>query len=85
MLFINEFAAKTKQQQMRDLLLLCSKKVHFSYNRDIFTQAEGMATDSSLASILASILMVELEKTVLPNLREHMSSSKRHVDDTIPT
>ena len=68
---------------MRDLLLLCTKNVHFSCNGDIFTQVDGMAIDSSLGPILASILMVELERIVLPNLREHMSPSKRYVDDTI--
>ena len=67
---------KTKQQQMRDLLLLCTKNVHFSCNGDIFTQVDGMAIDSSLGPILASILMVELERIVLPNFREHMSPSK---------
>ena len=38
---------------------------------------------SSLGPILAGISMVELERTVLPTLREHMSPWKRYVDDTI--
>ena len=68
---------------MRDLLLLCTKNVHFSCNGNIFTQVDGMAIDSSLGPILASILMVELERIVLPTLREHMSPLKRYGDDTI--
>ena len=67
---------------MRDLLLLCTKNVHFSYNGDIYTQAGGVAMGSPLGPVLAGIFMVELERTILPTLREHMSPWKRYVDDT---
>ena len=39
---------------------------------------------SPLGSVLAGIFMVELERTIFPTLREHMSPWKRCVDDTIP-
>ena len=68
---------------MRDLLLLCTKSVHFSYNGDIFTQPYDVAMGSLLGSVLAAIFMVELEKTILRTLREHMSPWKGYVDDTI--
>ena len=42
-----------------------------------------MAIGSPLGPILAGIFMVELETTILPTLREHMSPRKRHVDNTI--
>ena len=58
---------------MRDLLLLCTKNVHFSYNGDIYTQADGVGMGLLLGSVLAGIFMVELERTILPTLREHMS------------
>ena len=67
---------------MRDLLLLCTKNVHFSYNGDIYTQADGVAMGSPLGPVLAGIFMVELERTILPILREHMSPWKRYVDET---
>ena len=38
----NEVNTNIPKQQMRDLLLLCTKNVHFSYNGDIYTQAETM-------------------------------------------
>ena len=38
---------------------------------------------SPLGPVLAGIFMVELERTILPTLREHMSPWKRYVDDTI--
>ena len=68
---------------MRDRLLLCTKNVHFSYNGDIYTQADGVAMGSPLGPVLAGLFMVGLERTILPTLREHMSPSKRYVDDTI--
>ena len=79
----NEVNTNIPKQQMRDLLLLCTKNVHFSYNGDIYTQADGVAMGSPLGPVLAGIFMVELERTILPTLREHMSPWKRYVDDTI--
>ena len=79
----NEVNTNIPKQQMRDLLLLCTKNVHFSYNGDIYTQADGVAMGSPLSPVLAGIFMVELERTILPTLREHISPWKRYVDDTI--
>ena len=79
----NEVNTNIPKQQMRDLLLLCTKNVHFSYNGDISTQADGVAMGSPLGPVLAGIFMVELERTILPTLREHMNPWKRYVDDTI--
>ena len=68
---------------MRDLLLLCTKNIHFSYNVDIYTHAEGVAMGSPLWPLLAGIVMVELERRMLLTLREHMSQWKRYLDDTL--
>ena len=68
---------------MRDLLLLCTKNVHFSYNNDIYIQTEGVAMALTLGLVLAVILMVELKRTIFPDFRDHMSAWKRQVDDTI--
>ena len=71
------------KQQMRDLLFFCTKNEHFSYSWDVYTQADGVAKGSLLDPVLAGIFMIELEGTILPTLREHMSPWKRYVDDTI--
>ena len=47
----NEVNTNIPKQQMRDLLLLCTKNVHFSYNGDIYTQADGVAMGSSLGPV----------------------------------
>ena len=69
----NEVNTNISKQQMKDLLLLCTKDVHFSYNGDIYTQADGVAMGSPLGPVLPGTFMVELERTILPTLREHMS------------
>ena len=79
----NEVNTNILKQQIKDLLFLCTKNLHFSYNGDIFTQVDGVAMGSPLGPVLAGIFMVELERTILPTLREHMRPWKRYVDDTI--
>ena len=79
----NEVNTNISKQQMRDLPLLCTKDVHFSYSGNIYTQEDGVAMGSPLGPVLPGVFMVELERTILPTLREHMSPWKRYVDDTI--
>ena len=68
---------------MRDLLLPCTKNVHFSYSVDTSKQTDGVAMGSSLRPLLAGIFMVELERAKFPTLRKHMSPWKRYLDHTI--
>ena len=68
---------------MKELLLLCTKNVHFTFNNEIYQQCDGVAMGSSLGPVIAGIFMVELEKLLIPALMEHMSPWKRYVDDTI--
>ena len=79
----NEANPNILKQQIRDFLLVSTENVHFSYNEDIYTQADGVAIGLLLGPVLAGISMVELEGILLSTLREHMSPWKRHLDDTI--
>ena len=81
--YVSEVNTNIPKQQMRDLLLVCTKNVHFSYNEDIYTQGDGVAMGSPLGRVIAGIFMTELKRTILLTLREHMSPWKRCVDDTI--
>ena len=56
----NEVNTNMLKQQMRNLLLLCAKNMHFSYNGDIYTQADTVGTSSPLDPVPAEIFMVEL-------------------------
>ena len=79
----NEANPNVLKQQIKDLLLGSTRNVHFSYNGDIYTQADGVAIGLLLGPVLTGISMVELEGILLSTLREHMSPWKRHLDDTI--
>ena len=71
------------RNEMKELLLLCTKKVHFTFNGKIYMEVDGIAMGSPWGPILADILMIKLEKALLPELTECIKYWKRYVDDTI--
>ena len=68
---------------MKELILLCTKNVHFTFNGETFTQVDDVAMGSPLAPILAGIFMVELERNLIPVLKDYLSCWRRYADDTI--
>ena len=80
-----EIHANIKRSEMKELLLLCSKNVHFTFNNDMYQQCDGVAMGSPLGPVIAGIFMVELARTLLPRLIEYMTPWKRYVDDIIAT
>ena len=81
----NEIHTNIKRSEMKELLLLCTKNIHFTFNSDIYQQCHGVAVGSPMGTVIAGIFMVELERTLLPRLTEYMTPWKRYVDDTIAT
>ena len=79
----HEIDTNISKKEMKDLLILCTKNVHFSFNGNIYRQCDGAAMGSVLGPTLAGIFMVELERSIVPKLSEHMMPWKRFVDDTI--
>ena len=78
-----EIDTRITKNEMRELILLCPKNVHFTFNGETFTEVDGVAMGSSLAPILAGIFMVELERNLIPILKGHLSCCRRYVDDSI--
>ena len=64
----NELTISISRNEMKELLLLCTKKVHFTFNGQI--QVDGVAMGSPLGLVLADTFMIELEKAILPELTE---------------
>ena len=60
----NEVHTNIKRSEMKELLLLCTKIVHFTFNNDIYQQCDGVAMGSPLGPVIAGIFMVELERTI---------------------
>ena len=68
---------------MREILLLCTKNVHFTSGDLVYLQTDGVAMGSPLGPVLAGILMVDLERSLVPLVTAELSFWKRYVDDTI--
>ena len=66
-----EIGTRITKNEMREFILLCAKNVHFTFNGETFTQVDGVAMGSPLTPILAGIFMVELEKNLIPILKDH--------------
>ena len=79
----NELRISISRNEMKELLLLCTKKVHFTCNGKRHMLVDGVAMGSLLGPVLADIFMIELEKAILPELAECIKHWKRYVDDTI--
>ena len=67
---------------MKELLILCTKNVHFTLNNETYIQVDGVAMGSVLGQVLANIFMVQLETSVIPDLSNKVKLWKRFVDDT---
>ena len=67
---------------MKELLILCTKNVHFTFNNETYIQVDGVAMGLRLGPVLANIFMVELETSVIPNLSNKVKLWKRFVGDT---
>ena len=63
-----ELDTSITKSEMKEMLTLCTKNVHFTYNRKIFVQTDGVAMGSPLGPVLADIIMTEIEKTLLPDI-----------------
>ena len=68
---------------MKDLITLSTKNVPFTFNNEIYQQRDGVAMGSPLGPVLAGIIMVELENSIVPKLNSHLQFWKRYVDDTL--
>ena len=68
-IYINkEITADIPKQEMKELLIFCTKNVHFTSINETYIQVDGMAMGSPLGPVLANIFMVELKTSVIPNL-----------------
>ena len=78
----NLITTNLKEAQLKELLVLCTKEIHFSYNEKLYKQVDGVAMGSPLGPVLANIFMVELEESLIPTLSDKLRLWLRYVDDT---
>ena len=68
---------------MKQLLMLCTKNVHFTYDNKVYQQNDGVAMGSPLGPVLSGIFMVELENRLVLTLNDSMTLWRRFADDAI--
>ena len=64
----NEITMEIPEKVMKELLLLCTKEVHFTYSNGIYQQNDDVAMRSPLGPVLAGIFMADLETSIIPTL-----------------
>ena len=67
---------------MKNLITFCTKNVPFTFNNDIHQQRD-VAMEAPLGPVLAEIIMVELENSIVPKLNCNLHFWKRYVDNTL--
>ena len=73
---------KLKKNELKELLEMCTKELHFTFDDKIYRQTDGVCMGSPLGPVLANVFMVYLEETIVPQLKTSMPTWKRYVDDT---
>ena len=58
------------KQEIKEMLILCTKNVHFTFNEEVHKQKDGVAAGSPLGPVLADIFMVKLKNNIVPVLQE---------------
>ena len=73
---------KIKRHEMRELLILCTQGVPFTFNGETYLQIDGVMMGSPLGALFANIFMCELENTIIPKIQDIIGHWTRYVDDT---
>ena len=73
---------KLKKEELKELLEMCTKEMHFTFDGKIYRQTDGVCMGSPLGPVLANVFMVDLEETIVPRLQGSMPTWRRYVDDT---
>ena len=66
---------------MKQLLNLCTKDMHFTFNNKTYKQNDGASMGNPLGPVIANIFVTELECTVVPTIRDLLPEWIRYVDD----
>ena len=76
-----EISTQITRPKLKELLTLCTKNVHFTFDNQVYHQNDGVAMGSPLRTVLAGIFMVELETRIISTLGNMILNWKRFVDD----
>jgi hypothetical protein len=73
------------EQQLRKILMLCTRECKFLFNGDTYEQKDGVAMGSPLGPTLANIFMVNFEEKFVNTAPDSIKPTfyKRYVDDIL--
>ena len=54
---------------LTELLYLCTKQLHFTFNNNIYIQCDGVAAASPIGHLRENIFMTSLEEDLIPTLK----------------
>ena len=63
-----EINTSISKNDMSNVLLLCTKNVHFCFGGDIYQQNDGVTMGSTLEPVLAGNFVAELETRLIPTV-----------------
>ena len=78
-----EIVTSITKNKMKEMLMFCTKNVHFTFESRTYVQADGVAMGSPLGPVLADVFIIELEYSLLRKLTKYITFWKRYADDTI--
>ena len=73
---------RLKRHELKLLLELCTKEMHFTFDGKVYRQVDGVCMGSPLGPVIANVFMVALEETIAPKLQKIMPIWRRYVNDT---
>ena len=68
----NEINICITKKEMKKLILLCRKGVHFTFDGKTYVKTDGVVIGSPLGPVLSGIFMVELENNLIQTLSQHV-------------
>ena len=63
-----EIETKISRKDMKNLLIICTTNIYFTFRNNIYQQRDGAAMGYPLGPVLAEIFMVHLERTLMTEL-----------------
>ena len=69
----HEIARSVTRNEVREIILLCTKNVRFTFRNVVYLQTNGVAVGSPLGPVFAGIFLVHLERSLVPLLTSELS------------
>ena len=73
----HELQASIRRSKIKELLILCTKNAHLTFDNIIKVINNGVALGSPLVPVLSDIFIIESETSLLPDLTDYIQFWKR--------